>query len=154
MKRIPYIQLKATFLLIVFSLNTLIGFACAAGVGLGFNSPHHHKEDAVAHNHENTSQHSHSHHEHDDTAGAPHSSHENDENCCKDEVMKFATIDKVTPQSLDLSIHPVFFITFLSSFYYLDVSASYTLISKSKYFARTHHPPIPDIRIAIQSFQI
>lgn len=38
------IQLKAAFLLVVFSLNTLVGFACAMGVDMGFNQPHHSKE--------------------------------------------------------------------------------------------------------------
>ena len=37
-----YIQLKAALLLLVFGLNTIIGFACAVGVDMGFNTSHHH----------------------------------------------------------------------------------------------------------------
>ena len=47
MKRNKSIQLKAAFLLIVFSLNTVIGFACAVGLDMGFNSHHHCQENAI-----------------------------------------------------------------------------------------------------------
>jgi Cu/Ag efflux protein CusF len=42
------IQLKAAFLIIVFSMNTVIGFACAIGLDMGFNSKHHHEDDEEA----------------------------------------------------------------------------------------------------------
>ena len=47
MKRNISIQLKAALLLIVFSLNTVIGFACAMGVDMGFNTHHHDEEEAT-----------------------------------------------------------------------------------------------------------
>jgi len=53
------IQFKAAFLLIAFSLNTVIGFACAVGLDMGFNS-HHHKESAIEvseNHHQNKSHH-------------------------------------------------------------------------------------------------
>lgn len=34
-----YIQFKAAFLMVVFSMNTLVGFACSMGVDMGFNKP-------------------------------------------------------------------------------------------------------------------
>lgn len=40
MKRTRTIQIKAVFLLVVFALNTMVGFACA--VGMEFISHHHH----------------------------------------------------------------------------------------------------------------
>ena len=33
--------------MIVFSLNTIIGFACAVGIDMGFNSTDHHDEEAT-----------------------------------------------------------------------------------------------------------
>ena len=38
------IKLKATLLLIVFSMNTVVGFACAMGVDMGYNNSHHEAE--------------------------------------------------------------------------------------------------------------
>ena len=45
MKRNLSIQIKAATLLLVFAMNTLIGFACAVGVDMGFNRPHHQDEE-------------------------------------------------------------------------------------------------------------
>ncbi len=41
------IQIKAAFLIGVFSLNTVIGFACAIGIDIGFNTAHHHDDEAT-----------------------------------------------------------------------------------------------------------
>ncbi len=137
------IQLKAAFLLIVFSLNIVIGFACAVGLDMGFNS-HHHEESAI----ETADIH------HHDEADVHHHQTNNDkDNCCNDGVMKFQQVDKALTSSMTL-ISPVFFTSFLASFYNIDIISSRNRISTIKYFVRSHHPPIPDIRIAIQSFQI
>lgn len=163
MKRNKYIQIKALFLLIVFSLNTITGFACAVGLDMVFNS-HHHKESTVpiAEHHDHNKSHphveSHQHDEaevhHHDKADVNHPSSGNDnDNCCNDEVMKFQKMDKAIASSVTL-ISPVFFTSFLASFYNIDILSSNNRISEIKYFVRSHHPPIPDIRIAIQSFQI
>jgi len=40
MKEKKSIQLKAALLLILFSLNTIIGFACALSTGMDFNNKH------------------------------------------------------------------------------------------------------------------
>jgi hypothetical protein len=149
MKRKKPIQLKAAFLLIVFSLNTIIGFACAVGLNMGFNS-HHHEQSAI----EATENHHHDKSHHHDEADVSHQKTNNDkDNCCNDEVMKFQQVDKNIATSFSL-ISPVFFTSFLASFYHIDLLSSNDRISTIKYFVRRHHPPIPDIRIAIQSFQI
>lgn len=44
MKRNISIQLKAVFLLIVFCMNTITGFACGVGFDMGFNKKHHHDD--------------------------------------------------------------------------------------------------------------
>ena len=143
------IQYKALFLLIVFSLNTVIGFACAVGLDMGFNS-HHHGESAteVSENHHHDKSH------HQDKADIHHHQTNNDkDNCCNDEVMKFQHVDKNIATSFS-SINPLFCTLFVVSFYNIDILASNNRLSDLKYFFRSHHPPIPDIRIAIQSFQI
>ncbi len=191
MKKQLSIQLKAAFLMLVFSLNTVIGFACAIGIDMGFNSKDHHGKEAVQTSvhvhgdgkkhihHEKTSKQKHdetprqneeatetSEHEHADgkkhvhhnEAGKHHDEANNHkekkgkDDCCNDKVIKITQVDKSIPQSLS-TINPVFFTTFNSSFY--NISPLFTSRTTSiKYFVRGHHPPIPDIRIAIQSFQI
>lgn len=153
MKKSPLIQLKAAFLLIMFSLNTIVGFACSVGLDMGFNSSHHQEEKTVI-AHKGAYKHSDLLHEDKDMADNHHSSQKSKDNCCNDEAAKFAKVDKLTPQSFDFNIHPVFFTALLSTFYHDDVFPLNSHTPDNKYFVRSHHPPIPDIRKAIQSFQI
>lgn len=194
------IQIKAAFLLTVFTMNTVVGFACSIGLNMGFNSNHHPDEkgkEAVIHVHANGNKHVHqketstnsrnkSHHNnkiatetvvHDHANGKKHSHQEkpsnhrpdkfqpqdevkNDHqskdekgNCCTDKVMEFEQLDKSVARSLT-TLNPIFFTVFVSTFYNIDVSFLSQGAPNIKYFVRSHHPPIPDIRIAIQSFQI
>ena len=50
---VPY-QLKAALLLLVFSLNALIGFACSIGIDMNLMLHHHDAElaDNVSHHHD------------------------------------------------------------------------------------------------------
>jgi len=165
LKKNQSIKLKAVFLLIVFSLNTVVGFACALGVDMGFNSKHHHEDEAtqaVVHVHADGNKHvhqekkeSHSHgksHHHDQANNQKKTGNEKD-NCCNDKVTKFEQLDKSVPNSLS-TINPVFFVALVSSFYNIDVLFTSQLAPNIKQFVRSYHPPIPNIRIAIQSFQI
>lgn len=152
MKRNKSIQLKAAFLLVVFALNTLVGFACAVGVDMGYNSKglktaathgkedtlnDHHKEKAVKHVEKNKN---------DDCC-------DKEDNCCKNKVLRIFQTDKAVPQVSQLEI-PVTFISFIAAYYNIDISFPSQVTPSTKYFVRGHHPPIADIRIAIQSFQI
>jgi hypothetical protein len=160
MKRNKSIQLKAVFLLMVFSLNTLVGFACSIGIDMGFNTKHHHEEatEASVHVHADGKKHVHdkepSKHHHNEAASDHHKSKGDKDNCCNDGVMKITQLDKAVPQSVNTALHPIFFTAFISSFYHIDVLYFSTENVSIKHFVRSHHPPIPDIRIAIQSFQI
>ncbi len=149
----------------VFSLNTVVGFACALGVDMGFNSKHHHEDDVtevVVHVHANGKNYvhqekneSHSHdksHHHDQANNQKKSDNEKD-SCCNDKVTKFEQLDKSVPNSLNI-INPIFFVALVSSFYNIDVLFASQLAPNVKQFVRSYHPPIPNIRIAIQSFQI
>lgn len=152
MRKNTSIQIKAAFLLIVFALNTAVGFACAVGVNMGFNATHHHEQESIAENN-----HSHSaglsHHHHTRSPDHDHSGKEKG-NCCTDGVTKLAQADKTSPQPVQTWINPLFFATFLTSYYQIDLLPGGEPHVSSRYFLRSYHPPIPDIRIAIQSFQI
>lgn len=156
------IQFKAAFLIIVFSLNTMIGFACAVGIDMGFNSSHHHEEEAteaVVHVHKDGKKHVHHEmkehnksHPHDQVSN--HKEQNGKDNCCNDKVIKFNEVDKSTSHSLNTSISPIFFTTFLASFYSIHIFYTSYIGTGIKYFVRSYHPPISDIRLAIRSFQI
>ena len=142
MKRNKSIQFKAAFLLIAFSLNSVVGFACAAGLDMGFNSNHHEESGMeVSGNH---------HHEANTNC---HQTNSHKDNCCNNGVVKFQQIDKNIETSFSL-IGPSFFTSFPASFYNIDILSSGNKSSGIYYLVRKHRPPIPDIRIAIQSFQI
>ena len=157
MKTIKSIQIKAAFLMIVFSLNTIIGFACAVGIDMSFNSPHHHDEDAtdaIVHTHKDGKKHIHQEEpKHHEEAENDHHKKDSKDDCCNDKVLKISQSDKAVPQAVKLS-NPVFFIAFVSI--YSDINISYQSKGNisTKYFVRGHHSPIPDIRLAIRSFQI
>ncbi len=171
MKKLIIIQLKAAFLMIVFSLNTVIGFACAVGIDMGFNKPHHYNEKTAqvsVHVHADGKKHIHhketenvnvkaTHHHGTENANTKvnhHNSKDDKENCCNEEVTKFSQLDKSLPQSLKSAANPLFFIALVSSFYNSDILFYSQITPHIKYFVRSYHPPISDIRIAIQSFQI
>ena len=157
-------KVKAIFLLSVFSLNTVVGFACSVGFGMGFNSKPHHDEEtteAVVHIHADGKKHIHyekknshdqkkSHHQ--DQENNHHKSKEGKENCCNDLVLKFEQLDKSIPHSLNI-IHPIFLLSFFEAFHDVVLYSS-GMVKDIKQFVRSYHPPISSIRIAIQSFQI
>ena len=148
------IQLKAAFLLIIFGLNTAVGFACAIGIDMGFNISHHHNEEATGfsvHIHADGKK-----HHHPDEANEHHNDKKDTskkDDCCNDKAVKLLQTDKAVPQSHSLS-SPIFSSAFISSYYNVGVLYPSPVITSIKYFVRSYHPPIPDIRIAIQSFQI
>ena len=109
----------------IFSLNTIVGFACAVGVDMGFNTKHHHDEEtteAVVHVHKDGKKHihqeqkeSHGHdksHHHDETSSTDNS--KGDDNCCNNKVRTFDELDKSIPNPLSI-INPVFFTAFIAT---------------------------------------
>lgn len=174
MNRNLSIKLKALFLLVVFATNTAVGFACAIGVDMGFNSPHHNEteEPAEVHIHGDGKKHVHEKeasevttHVHEDGMKHQHDSEpakqitiagsnlltKDDCGCCTNEVQEFQNLDKNVTVNTGINI-PVF-VEILST--YLDVDFSTALKDfPVNYKARFYYPPPPDIRIAIQRFQI
>lgn len=147
----------AAFFTIVFSLNTVVGFACSVGLDMGFNSKHHSEKatEAVVHTHADGKKHIHQEkkttHVHADPMNQ-HSSGSKKDNCCNDEVASLVQTDKVVTQSFNL-IHPVFLLVYFDAFSTVALPPN-DVTKDIKQFVRSYHPPIPDIRIAIQSFQI
>ena len=155
MKKNISIQLKAALLLIVFGLNTVVGFACAMGVDMDFNTTHHHDEEATeeVHLHSNGEKHEH----HNKSANHQHEENNKEskekDGCCNDSIIKLSQSEKSIPQP-NIVISPVFFTAFTAAYYNIDILYPSQVTASVKYFVRSYHPPIPDIRIAIQSFQI
>lgn len=166
------IQYKALFLLVTFSMNTVIGFACSIGVDMGFNSSHHSHEAGEQHGHSdaehhdehdgnNSHSHSHSHqheaisHHHSDIDNNTVSfSSKDEENCCRDFVADFNSLDKQIANQSNTQLK----ITNLSPFI---LSAFITEAKNVKgYIQHIRIPPReidyspPDIRVFIKSFLI
>lgn len=149
----------------VFAMNTVVGFACAIGIDMGFNTKHHHEEEAteaVVHVHKDGKKHVHQEskekHDHDkshhhDEANNNHKTGNGKDDCCNDKVRSFEQLDKSVPNSLSI-LHPVFFAAFVASYYNINLLPYSNVVTDKRQFVRSYHPPIPDIRMAIQSFQI
>ena len=127
-------------------MNTVIGFACSVGLKMGYNN-HHHEEQANAasshHQHQEQSK------EHDHSQQPSNSK----DDCCSNDITSFNLLDKSVTNTVNID-HPVFTSVFVASFN-TDWTLSKFFIPKNiRAFARPYHPPFPDIRVAIQSFQI
>ena len=140
--------------MIVFALNTVVGFACALGADMGFNSKYHHDEEATEsgiHVHADGTKHHHhekaNNHHYDSKEGAEK------DGCCNDKVISFQTLDKNLVQNNNIAISAPEFIPFLSNFLGTDIFKP-SLVSHQKYIVRFFHPPPPDLRVLIRSFQI
>ena len=148
MKKNISTKLKAFLLLTVFSLNTVTGFACAMGVDMGFNSKHHHDDEETM---ETTVQAKGAIHHHHDEAGNHHDEDSEKGGCCNDKVIKFQDLDKNIVQNAIITAPE--FVTILSNYFGIAIFKSPT-IAPQKYIVPFFHPPPPDIRVLIRSFQI
>ncbi|MBX9785444.1 MAG: hypothetical protein K2X48_19335 [Chitinophagaceae bacterium] len=148
------IQLKAALLLLVFSLNTIIGFACAVGIDMRVNTPHHDNQEAtdiheptdgVTHNHNRIAE------KRQHEENKPQKKEKG--GCCNDDVQKFQSLDKALNQNVKTVIDVPAFAVIISAFLGIDILNS-AKAYPPKYKARYFYPPPSDIRIAIQRFQI
>lgn len=153
MKPNKTIQLKAIFLLIVFSLNTLVGFACAVGMNMGFNKKHHHHEtvshSGASHHHEKGTAHHHHHHDKELTKknAAEH------DNCCSENATQLSASDKLLAQTINSGIETPVALVFLHFLYSSDLSSLTQDITKIP-VVRPFVLNSRGIRVSIQSFQI
>ena len=149
------IYFKALLLVMVFSLNTIVSFACSFSGG--FHGLHHIR--AASGNKDSHHDHGKSdHHGHDAAKKHQHdhpSSEESNEDCCSKNLIEIEKKDKSVVRSMELQN-----ISFLTSF----ILSYSPLFSTKTVEDRTRHSwshvrcwvptTIQDLRIVIQSFQI
>ncbi|MFN2439938.1 MAG: hypothetical protein ABR503_12115 [Chitinophagaceae bacterium] len=146
----------AAFLLMVFSLNTLAGFACSIGIDMGYNSTHHkhEKKGHVKAHQDSGSKLSHESNPCHKDIPVP-IKRESSKDCCANQVNSFAQLDKSLTQNNLLLQAPVFFIATVTKF---CISYCETFELKRnigfQFVRRSCSTYDTDIRIAIQSFQI
>ncbi|MEO6253967.1 MAG: hypothetical protein ABIO79_11700 [Ferruginibacter sp.] len=154
------IKYKALFLLVSFSMNTVVGFACSLGIDMGFNSGHHEDHDEEQPNHSGVQEVDH-HGKHSlnhayTVAYVEHgpviTTSEDEEGCCKNFVVGFQNLDKQLAQKLSfakikIAITP-FILHSTLPFKYIIYVEPVRIPPKIP----DHSPP--DIRVFIQSFLI
>jgi len=168
MKRSRSIQYKAIFLLTVFSLSTVVSFACAAGLNMGYNEDHHKTQDTPSamerslisdgdHKHASVNYGASSNHKKErghQVNKSVDTKESTPDDCCRDEAAKFEKSDKLSPQTLNYNLQAQSITLAIKPNFHLDAITDFLHIPNSRYFIRNHHPPIADTRIAIQSFLI
>ncbi|SDG12214.1 hypothetical protein [Mucilaginibacter gossypii] len=155
---------KALLLLFIFLLNTVTGFACALRM-----STHEHDEATEHHHdgnggkeqhHDETTEH---HHEHggreiqaavtDQLLLYNQTSIAQNDPCCQNAVNSFNTLAKVTPQSAQIILLPLF--SYLSTYYqFFFKPVTLTQTVPLVLVDGRRRPPPYSIRVALQSFQI
>lgn len=143
-------RLKAILLLVVFSMNTLAGFACSIGFDMGYNRHHH--THAKAHIQKKCP----GHQKHSLTHRTTATSFRNmsNDDCCSNAVTKFNLSDKVIVHKIQLQ-SPSFPITYISAFdIRTEDPTAANINSLFQFVRRSCSINHTDIRIAIQSFQI
>lgn len=142
----------ALFLLIVFSMNTLAGFACSIGVDMGYNGKHHeHSSGVQEKEHEYSAHHT-----------APVQELASDkilkstsDDCCAGQVTKFIHLDKSVVQNNLLLKAPVLTIFLVTNSFGGDIKdPGFSIGANLNHLRRSWHFNHTDIRTAIQSFQI
>ena len=157
-------RFKAAVLLIVFSMNTVVGFACGLGLDLS-GSKDHHNSVAINRSHseqpEKIQPHAHTHegdsHHHEvkvvDKEKTPEEPGKGDD-CCSNHVVPLQQVDKAIPASISLPFF-IFLTSFFHSYITKDIPEPGWARNTFLQFDRWRPlSTIPDIRIFIQSFQI
>ena len=106
-------------------MNMIIGFACAVGIDMWFNTHHHEETEIMAHEGSH----------HHDEADKHHKSKDGKDNCCNDHVIKFSQVDKSFPHGF-AGLNAIFFTTLISSFYNIDVLHTSKASANIKYFVQ------------------
>lgn len=145
-------RIKSLILLLVFSINTLAGFACSIGMNMGYNEGHHQhgKEPVKA-----STDHHHDHHDQEPQKSESKKEHHGGgEDCCGD-ITKLNLADKSVVNSISLQV-PVFFIALVSQFILPEATTFSLLNNPTSYSLRRswNLHDHTDLRIVIQSFQI
>jgi hypothetical protein len=152
-------RIRAFVLLLVFSLNTVVGFACSIGVDMGYNTKHHEHQDAKPHSHSKPhsldAAHQHKHKHSHKASGARISNIKNADDCCANDVTNFIKLDKSVVSNNLILQQPIFLLAFTAAYFAdNDNNVETSIKGKFHYLRRWRSSYDTDIRIAIQSFQI
>jgi len=148
------ILIKAFLLLVVFSINTIVSFACS--VSDFVHSSHHSTDKSVpAHSHQHSKHHgSHSHDQEKSKHNKDNSNANNGKDeCCASIVVKIEQSDKSVSKNIEApSLLFFLYTTIISNLR----SHLFSFVTDRYLPQHLRWPPatIPDIRITIQSFQI
>jgi hypothetical protein len=150
--------LKALLLTTVFSLNIVVSFACSVSetvhhshhAGNRSDISHHSpgKAELPGHGHEGDHKH---HHGHDDEPG---NKQDESKNCCSGDVVKLQQTDRSVSRGIDLPEQAQ--LTLIHTIR-SEIDATLFVATVDEFLPqhfRWRLSTIPDIRIAIQSFQI
>ncbi len=156
MQQSPKNRINAFILILVFSLNTIAGFACSVGIEMGYDSKHHkHNEAKEITNHQHDSGQN---HQQGDCFQNPikygSNLKEAENDCCSNQVTHFALLDKSIPfnnYNLNAPIHGFFA---NNCFFVFNYHGKFLTEPRFLLFRRSCSTYHTDIRIAIQSFQI
>ena len=155
---------KALVLMVVFSLNTVVSFACS--LSDLFHNFHHHHSAAKIEDHHGGHNHSHGkmhHHSHEKAGSHDHgnnplekpdqnTTHSKDD-CCSNSVVQMQQVEKAISRIIDAPT--VDFVESLSASYYHLSFNTPQQETKIPGNIRWRYPTtIQDLRIVIQSFQI
>lgn len=140
---------KSIFLLVIFLLNTVVGFACAVGTEKVTHGEDHIHTSSKKINHEH--QHRHKGEHRHSASTRPNLSKEDP--CCKTLVNELVIQGKLVPQGIKNNvILPVLLLPYHN--YNFSLPSVKPDLDKSVYAGQRERPPNKDIRIAISSFQI
>ena len=155
---------KALFLLVSFSLNTVVGFACSRGIEMGFNSRHHEQDEEEQPNHSDTvhsgAQEADHHAKHSlnnahtvaYVENGPVITTSEDGNCCKGFVVGFQNLNKQLAQKSSFAKNKIAIAPFILHSTLLFKYIIYLEPVRIPPKIPDHSPP--DIRVFIQSFLI
>ena len=159
LKKVTSIQVKAGILLFVFSLNMMKGLACSLESVIGL-SDHAHCTEAtesgscLANDGKiNNNSHKQQNHSSSDKRDLQLKSEDPGDDCCTDSVVKFNCLDKSVTQNINASFCGLFLVGVISNFLFIDIFKG-PAIAAYIYISPHFHPPAPDIRVFIRSFQI
>ncbi|MFP5081987.1 hypothetical protein [Pedobacter sp. JCM 36344] len=138
--------------MVIFLLNTVVGFACALGMEGNHDDENHSHLKVAVHKHKD---HQHNHaegHEHQ-VSPTPGLNFSKEDPCCKKLVNELTIQSKLIPGGAKVLV--VLPVIWLANYTYtLLVPVSSIDLNQIGYIDHRYRPPREDIRIIIQSFQI
>ena len=152
MKKNISIQFKAFLLLIVLATNTIIGFACAVGIDMGFNTKHHddgETTEAPIHVHAAGKIHNHANEANTHKIGYKKSTEKG--GCCNDKVIEFQNVDKNLVAKTIVTTPAI--VAIITTFIWIDLF-DIAKSSLQKDLITRFYPPPKDILISIRKFQV